>query len=185
MEHLLSLSIVLLVIGLSFLVYRWPQGHSKTFSQHAAAQRATIYYYIALFVIITPLLVLFFYGYFIPTYHLSLFFSLAIFLGLAGQLVAVFIPEVGGWKSRLHRQAAGWSAFGLFLAVASIIYELSLSLPLLIFGIVTMIVMLSCSMLTLRAALARKLFEHRYFLWLQIIYYALFFATIVLVTHVQ
>lgn len=183
MEHLLLLSTILLIVGLSFLVYRWPQGHSKTFSQHAAAQTITIRYYIALFVLVTPLLALFFYGYFIPKYQLGLFFSLAIFLAIAAQLVAAFIPEVGGWKSRLHRQAAGWSAFGLFLAITGIMYELPLSFPLYIFGAFTMLVMLSFSSLTLKATLMRKLFEHRYFLWLQTIYYTLFFVMILLVTY--
>jgi hypothetical protein len=185
MEHLLLLSIVLLIIGLFFLVYRWPQGHSKTFSQHAAAQRLTIYYYAGLFVVILPLLTLFFYDYFIPKYQLSLLFSFAIFLAITTQLVAAIIPEIGGWRSRLHRLAAGWSAFGLFLAVADIMYELPLSLPLYIFGSVTLLVMLYCSALTLKSTLSRKLFEHRYFLWLQVMYYTLFFGMILLVTYVH
>ena len=183
MEHLLLLSVILLVIGLGFLVYQWPQGHSKTFSQHAAAQRTSIYYYAGLFVAVTPLLALFFYSYFIPRFDLGALFSFAILLAISAQLAAAFIPEVGGWKSRVHRQTAGWSAFGLFLAVTSITYELPLSLPLFIFTIFTMMVMLSFSFLTLKSTISRKLFEHRYFLWLQIIYYTLFFGVILLVTY--
>ena len=185
MEHLLLLCIVLLIVGLAFLVYHWPQGHSKTFSQHAAAQSVTMYYYAGLFVMILPLLALFFYDYFIPKYQLSSFFASSIFLAVAGQLVAVIIPESGGWRSRLHRHAAGWSALGLFLSVGSIMYELPLSFPLYLFGSITLLVMLACSSLTFKSTLSRKQFEHRYFLWLQIIYYALFFGMILLVTYVH
>lgn len=183
MKYTLLLSILVLIFGLAFLVVRWPQGKNKTFSQHAAAQRATIYYYIALFLIVNPLLAFFFYDYFIPKYHLSFIFSAAISLAIAGQFIAAFVPEVGGWKSRVHRQAAGWSAFGLFLATASIVVDQPLPLPIQIVGVMTLIFMLFCSVLTLKATLSRKLFEHRYFLWLQIGYYALFFAVILSVTY--
>ena len=183
MKYTLLLSVLILVAGLAYLVIRWPQGKGKTFSQHAAAQRATIYFYIALFLIVNPLLAVFFYGYFIPKYELSLFFSGAIFLAIVAQFVAAFVPEVGGWKSRVHRQAAGWSAFGLFLATASIVVEHSLPLPIRIVGAMTVAFMLWCSSLTLRSTLSRKLFEHNYFLWLQVGYYALFFTVILSITY--
>ena len=183
MRYLLALAILLLIVGLVFLVVRWPQGASKTFSQHAAAQKASIIYYFLLFAVTIPMLSVFFYGYFIPTYHLSFVFSVAIALGLAGQLIAGAVPEVGGWKLRVHRTSTGWSAFGLFVATIYLAYELPLSPLVFGFSLLTIVVMMCCSGLVFRSFVARQPFEHRYFLWLQVVYYVMFFGSIGLVTY--
>ena|GEM_PF-5452748 len=45
MKYLLLVAVLLLFAGLAFLAMRWPQNVSKTFSQHAAAQKASSIYY--------------------------------------------------------------------------------------------------------------------------------------------
>lgn len=180
---MLTAAVGVLVVGLVFLIWRWPQDHSKTFSQHAAAQKASSIYYFLLFSIVLPILAVFFYGYFIPAYHLGIVFSVAIGLAIVGQFIAVAVPEVGGRKSQVHRTAAGWSAFGLFAAVISVMVELPLPLYGYIFGGATIAVMLFCSTLAFRDFLRRRPFQHRYFLWLQIVYYAMFFGFMGVVTY--
>lgn len=136
-----------------------------------------------LFSVVIPILAVFFYGYFIPTYHLGIVFSVAIGLAIVGQFIAATVPEVGGRKSQVHRTAAGWSAFGLFVAVITVMVELPLPLYGYIFGGATIAVMLFCSTLAFRDFLRRRPFQHRYFLWLQIVYYAMFFGFVGVVTY--
>jgi len=185
MKYLLLVAVLLLFAGLAFLAMRWPQDFSKTFSHHAAAQKASSIYFFLLFSVVIPLLVLFFYGYFIPAYHLGLIFSVAIGIAIAGQFVAAVVPEADGRKSQVHRTVTGWSAFGLFVAVITVMVELPLPLYGYIFGGVTIAVMLFCSMLAFRDFLRRRPFQHRYFLWLQIIYYAMFFGFVGAVTYLK
>src|SRR3989338_646055 len=64
-RHFILAAMILLIVGLIFLVICWPQNHSKTFSQHAAAHNTSTVYYILLFTAVIPLLSVFFFGWFI------------------------------------------------------------------------------------------------------------------------
>jgi len=178
MKQLLLLAIGILTVGLVYVINQWPQNPSRTFSQHVATSKAGVYFYIALFVTVIPLLAVFFYGYFIPTHHLPVSFGIAVGIAMIMQLIAAFIPEVEGWKSAVHRWSAGVSAFALFAATVITTFSLSLSLPVWLFGVGTAVTMIVCSILV-----ARQSFQHQYFLWLQSIYYGLFFAAIFAVAY--
>lgn len=166
-----ALAVGVLIAGLTFLVVHWPQSTGKTFSQHAAAQRASIIYYVALFAVVLPLLSLFFAGWFVPAKHISRWFDVLIIASAAFQFSVTFIPEVGGWKSTWHRALTFCSAILLLpclLLAGKTIGGVSEA----ICG-VCLVVMLA---LMLFAGKHRN--GYRYSLWLQIAFYATFFGTI-------
>jgi len=104
------IAVFILICGLAFVIAKWPQGRHKTFSQHVAVQKITIYYYIGLFAITLPLLLLFFALWFVPTFQLSQWFMVSIVASSIAQFACTLIPEVGGWKTKYHRMLAGISA---------------------------------------------------------------------------
>lgn len=106
-------AVVILAAGLVFLVRKWPQSKYQTFSQHAAAYKHTILYYILLFSVVLPLLTLFFVGWFVPAFHLSASFDVFIVLSAMAQYACTFVPEVGGRKTKAHQLLAGLSAIFL------------------------------------------------------------------------
>lgn len=112
-RHFALLGVFILAAGLCFLVLRWPQEKTKTFSQHAAMYRHTICYYIGLFAIVLPLLVLFFAKWFAPMLNLSPWFMRFIIASCVAQFACTLIPELMGWREKVHRALAGFSAITL------------------------------------------------------------------------
>lgn len=55
------LAVSILAVGLSLVVVKWPRSRHFTFSQHVAVSKQSILYYVGLFTVVLPLLVLFFY----------------------------------------------------------------------------------------------------------------------------
>lgn len=70
-----AIAVAISAAALAVLVRVWPQGTHKTFSQHAAAHRQAIVYYVVLFSVVLPLLLLFFLGWFVPALHVSRWFD--------------------------------------------------------------------------------------------------------------
>lgn len=105
-----GLAVAVLAFGLTFLVWKWPRSRHHTFSQHAAAHRHTILYYILLFSVVLPLLVLFFADWFVPEFRLSAWFSVCIVASAIAQYACTFVPEIGGKHTTYHQLLAGISA---------------------------------------------------------------------------
>lgn len=103
------LAFIILITGLIFVIFKWPAGKHLTFSQHVALQKQSIIYYVALFSITLPLLLLFLVGWFQPTFQLSPWFNVFIVLSSIGQLLATIVPETTGWKVKFHRFISGMS----------------------------------------------------------------------------
>lgn len=167
-----------LVAGLTFLVTKWPQSKHMTFSQHAAAYRHTILYYIALFSIVLPLLVLFFVGWFVPAFHLSVWFSLCIVVSSLAQFACTLIPEVGGRKTQYHQLLAGVSAILLLPPIALLLMTGNLSLlgkSVVAFGLLIMFAVVG--VISLNAN------KKQHLLWLQASYFAAFLLPILLVSY--
>ncbi len=111
------IALCILVFGLVFVIFRWPHPTRATFSQHVAARRSSILYYALLFSIVLPLLLLFFMGWFVPHFNVSIWFSVFVVLSSVAQLACTFIPETGGWKTKVHRFLAGFSGICLLPAL--------------------------------------------------------------------
>jgi hypothetical protein len=85
------------------MVSTWKGDKGATISQNAAANRSSYLMMLAVQSITLPMLFLFWSKWLVPTLELPLLF--AIFAGLAclGLLLAAWIPDSKGWKSKAHR----------------------------------------------------------------------------------
>lgn len=165
-------SIITLVIGLAFIVVKWPLDRHHTFSQHVARQRVSIYYYVALFSVVFPPLLVFFYRWFAPTFNLPNLFLVLVTISCVLQLACALVPETGGWKSNLHRLLAGSSAVMLPPSLGVLL----LSVP---DGHNLIIAIASAVMLAVIAYVILNKGHPRNFLVLQTVYFLSFFSTIV------
>lgn len=116
---LLLLAVLLLVIGLAFVVVRWPRGIRYTFSQHVATSKAGILYYIGLFAVLLPILVAFIAKYFVPGYGITPAVTWLIGLSALTQFACTLVPETGGRRTTAHQLLAGISG-GLLLPVLAL-----------------------------------------------------------------
>jgi hypothetical protein len=172
-KYLGLLSVVLIICGLSFLLWKWPQGKHMTFSQHAAQHRSAIIYYFLFFSLVLPLLLLFFIGWFAPTFHLSSLFSIFIGVSTLFQYSVVIIPEVGGWKTTYHVFGSAVSGFFLLFALIVLLFAHSvdgISKVITLAGALVMIGILYIG--------AKNKIKHPNLLVLQASYYAAFFAAV-------
>lgn len=177
-RYFAALAVFVLVIGLSFLVVRWPQGKHVTFSLHAAAYRHTVLYYNLLFTIVLPLLVLFFAGWFGPYFGLSPWFTVFVVASSVAQYIVTLIPETGGWKTRWHRAITALSALCLLPALALVLATPSLSLAARLLTLASLIAMVG-----IIGYLALIGGRHKYLLFFQAGYYAAFFVPVLLVAY--
>lgn len=177
-EHFGLLAFFILLSGLLFIVWKWPEGKHLTFSQHVALHEHRILYYILLFSLVLPLLLLFFVYWFVPTFQLSQWFSIFIIVASLTQYTCTLIPEVGGWKTKCHRSLAGVSALcllpPLLLLMASDFVTMT--------GKLLTTLSIIC-MFSIIVAILRSKGTHSHFLYLQAAYFAAFFAAILSVTY--
>lgn len=175
-----ALSVFILTIGLLLVVRFWSQGLSKTFSQHVATSKKGIVYYTLLFTIVLPLLLVFFIGWFVPTFQLSSWFTVFLVVATTTQYLCTLIPETGGIRSQYHRFLAGLSALALIPVVTMLMTASTVS----VFNRTVASVSLLC-MVGIIAILVAKRAEHKYFLLLQSLYFAAFFVTVLSMTYVR
>lgn len=171
-------AIAVLVVGLLFVVRQWPKGVHSTFSQHVADRKVSIVFYVLLFCVAMPLLVLFFINWFAPRFSLPSIFSVFMFVSATAQVACTFIPEVGGWRTRWHRALAGVSA--VMLLPASALVAISVNIPALHRGVVIAGLV---AMLAVVSIVAYRKGEPKYFLLLQVAYFASFFTPMLLVAY--
>lgn len=103
-------SVALLLTGLWFVVWQWPQGKHMTFSQHVARHKSATIYYFFLFAATLPLLNIFFISWFVPHFQLSLWFTVFAVAASLLQIACTVIPELPGWRTAWHQALAGASA---------------------------------------------------------------------------
>lgn len=177
-QHFALLAFLVLIPGLSFVIWRWPYGIARTFSQHVARHTAAIIYYIGLFTIVLPILLLFFFGWFIPYFQLPWWYGAFVIVACAAQYACTFIPEVGVRKTKYHRLLAGISALSLLPVVFMLPFFDTIP-P------IGKIVALAASgvMLTIIYLVFRGKAEHRYLLLLQSSYFLAFFFGILGISY--
>jgi hypothetical protein len=172
------LSVVILLSGLLFVVYKWSHGTNLTFSQTVAKQKHSIIYYSTLFSIVLPLLLLFFIDWLTPEFQLSVWFSIFIVVSSVTQLFCTFIPEVGGWKTKYHRALAGISALCLIPALLFLIVSNSIGAASRAIAALSLIVMLGIIFV-----LIKQKGIHTHLLVLQSVYFIAFFAPILTASY--
>ncbi len=172
-------AVFILICGLLFLIYRWPQGKHMSFSQHAAAYRFTYLYYIVLFSITLPLLLLFMSRWFAPMFDLSVWFIVFIAISAAAQFIVVLIPDSGGKKSTYHRFFAFLSAILLLPALLMIIASDEVSNTGRLVSTFSLI-----SMISVLGILIRNRAVHKDLLLLQTGYFTAFFMAILSASYI-
>jgi len=178
MQHVGLFVTLLIIAGLTVTVTKWPGGLHMTFSQHVAISRWAKVYYALLFMIVLPILFLFFAVWFVPMKHLPNSFLWLAAIAILFQIFCTWVPEEGGKKTTIHRILTAISCIALLPQVA-LIGSFSTSTALVrLFAWVALALM---TILLLIAAKNQKGF--RYALLLQISYYALFFAVILVTTY--
>lgn len=172
------LSITLLLVGLWFVVWQWPQGKHMTFSQHAAQHKSATIFYFFLFAATLPLLNLFFVKWFTPTFDLPVWFNIFAITASVFQLACTLIPEVSDWRTKWHQALAGISA--VFLLPLPMILACSSSIKAVdrLVAAFALLVMLSVIIFTTRAK-----GRHLKLLIAQAIYFAAFFMPILFVSY--
>lgn len=149
-----------------------------TFSQHVARKRSSAIYYSVLFAVALPLLYLFFADWFVPEFKLSGWFTALVLASVAAQFLCTLIPEIGGWKTTVHRVLAGISGIALLPLVAMMIVSSHISPYGRILAGITLVAM------TVLLAIGLKNQQgHRYSLLLQAGYYVFFFALVFMVAY--
>lgn len=171
-------TVVILICGLLFLLWRWPQGRHMTFSQHAAQYRSAIIYYFLIFTIILPLLLLFFIGWFAPAFQLPPLFILFVVAAALFQYSVAIVPEVGGWKTTYHVGGSTVSAACMLLALVVMLFAVSIS------GFSKVIIAASIlTMITFLVIGAKTRITHPHLLLLQASYYTAFFTAVLGTTY--
>jgi hypothetical protein len=172
------LAVALLLLGLSFVVIKWPQGKHLTFSQHVAKQKESIVYYTLLFGVVLPILILFFVGWFTPTFKLNPWFNVLLIVSSITQLSCTLIPEVGGWKTQYHRALAGISAICLIPALLFVVIANQVSMTARVLSAVGVL-----AMLVIAVIVAKNNGKHSHFLILQSAYFVAFFIPILVASY--
>lgn len=165
---LLWIALAVLVVGLCFLVYRWPRGGvHATFSHHAATSRASTLYYVVLFSLTLPLLSIWCSYWFIPQHDLPSWLGLVLVAGCVFQLAAAVVAECPPNATK-HRAI---TALSMVCMMALVITLYVYSQPLFIAGCVAIMVGL-----VMYAAQHGE--RTRYQLFVQAAFYTCFFAAI-------
>jgi hypothetical protein len=151
-----------------------------TFSQHAATNRASIIYYSLLFAATLPLLYVFLAKWFAPHFELGFWFVACAGMSVVTQFVCTLFPEVGGWKTQVHRFITGISGVLLLPMMVMIAVSPAVANGIRIFAWVSFAIMIYLLGIALRNQAG-----YRFALLLQVGYYLLFFVTILSATYIS
>ncbi|MGB4762146.1 MAG: hypothetical protein WBP12_02180 [Candidatus Saccharimonas sp.] len=179
MQHLVLLSFFLLIVGLVVTAVKLPGGLSKTFSQRVANNKTAEILYALLFITVLPILYLFFTTWFVPVKHVTDLFLWFAAIAVIFQIVCTFVPERGGGMTIVHRVLTGVSGVTLLPMVYIVAITNTLTFEIRLIAWVILGLMVGLFGLAL---VNQKGFK--YALLLQVGYYALFFAIILLATYV-
>ena len=178
MQHLLILVIIMLILGLTYTVTKWPGGLHMTFSQHVATSRQSTVYYACLFVATLPLLLWFISGWLVPQRQLPEAFLWFAYIAVIFQIVCTWFPEVGGWRTTVHRVLTGISGIAMLPLVAMVATAASLSAAIRLmawFALGFMVFLLVIALTHQKG--------YKWALLLQVCYYAAFFVVLLSATY--
>jgi len=178
MQHLGLLTIILLIMGLGFVITKWPGGIHMTFSQHAATNRSSKVFYSSLFMLTLPILMLFFSAWLVPEKDLSNVFLWFAGVSVVFQIVCTWVPEDGGIRTVIHRILTSISGIAMLPLVAVIAMAPNLSA-----FVRTMALIVLFLMIALIGIALRNQKEYKRALLLQVGYYAAFFLVILTATY--
>jgi hypothetical protein len=172
-RYLGLISIALLIAGLWFVVWKWPQGKHMTFSQHAAQYKSATIYYFFLFAVTLPLLNIFFIKWFTPVHGLPIWFNVFAITASVFQIACTLVPEISGWRTEWHQALAGVSALLLVPLPMILASSSDVGIADRIVAVIALLVMLGVVVFAIRAQ-----GKHPKLLIAQALYFAAFFMPI-------
>lgn len=181
-KNLILIVSLITVIGLSVILKVWPYGINRTFSQHVARHKASIIYYILLFSIILPLLLLYIFNWFIPTFNPPALFGFLLVLASVSQYGCVLVPETGGRKTFMHQMLAFLAADCLLPATLVVALTPAVSPIGRAVAAISSLLMATIIAIFVKAYTKNK-GQHKYLLVIQASYFALFFITLIVATY--
>lgn len=174
------ISIATVWAGLIFMVYKWRGDKSMSFSLHAAADRQAYMFYLSLFLLTLPPLLLFVVFWYVPTLGLPEVFSFIAVLGVVCQLIAGIVPDMEGKQRVIHRLSAYGMSLVLMVLVGMVAWFGEIGGLMKAFCLVALIVMASLWILVV--GLKKK---QDAFLLYQAIYVALFHIVILTTAYLS
>jgi len=177
-KYLGFISVVLLLTGLLFVVWKWPQGKHMTFSQHVAQHKSATIYYFFLFAITLPLLNIFFIKWFTPTSNLPIWFDVFAVTASAFQIACTLVPELPGWRTKWHQLLAGTSALLLLPLPMILTNSSNIEIADRIVSAISLFVMFGVVVFAIRVK-----GKHAKLLVAQAIYFAAFFALVLFISY--
>lgn len=177
-KYLGLISITFLLVGLWFVIWRWPQGKHMTFSQHVAQHKSATIYYFFLFAITLPLLNIFFIKWFVPTFDLTVWFNVFAIAASAFQIACTLVPETPGWRTKWHQVLAGISAVLLLPLPIMIALSQNIGTPSRFLAAISLAIMVGVIGFTIHAK-----GRHTNLLVAQSIYFAAFFMSILFISY--
>lgn len=167
-HSLFFLSTIALLIGLFYLVKKWPDGGiNATFSHHAASTENATKYYVALFLVTLPLFTTWFIIWLVPWLHLPLAAIVMICVATITQIWAAAVPERSP-SVDLHRAITSLSIVGIISVTSMVLYVSRSSIVAL---------SLACMLAILGYSVVRR-DRARYQLLLQAGFYTMFFVAL-------
>lgn len=177
-KYFMLYALGILVPGLAFVVWRWPAGLDKTLSQHVASRKSSILYYFFLFLVVLPIMYLFFARYFVPVFHLSEVVLYLVAVSCLTQIGCTLIPEIGGRKTVVHQTLAGISALSLIAVLLYLMVTNGIAMQAkFVVGICVFLMILIVGFIALRRRTSLPV------LLLQSGYFTLFFVAILSVAY--
>ncbi|MFZ1258097.1 MAG: hypothetical protein WAQ25_01375 [Candidatus Saccharimonas sp.] len=160
--------LLVLAIGLVYFIRKWPKGGvHATFSQHAASTVQATRYYIALFLVCLPPIVVWFVVWLVPTLQLPIFSVVAMIVAAAAQIIATSVPERAP-NIELHRAITAVSLVAIIITTAFLWLSTHSNM---VAGCLLMMLLIVAYASTLRD-------RAKYPMLLQVGFYASFFAAL-------
>jgi hypothetical protein len=97
------ISIVLTWVSIGYILLTVKSDLSKSISHHAALKRKNYLIFCSLMLISLVAMLLFMFKWFIPTFHLPLFFSGVVMLAILSEIIATVVPLTTGWRFTVHQ----------------------------------------------------------------------------------
>ena len=168
-------------ISLLILLTKWPRVRNRSVSQHSAAFKESYRFFTTVQVIVGIITYIFVIRWFIPTFDLTLLFTIIYTLMALLQISSALIPDtMTGRSSKVHLFLANYMALGMFFAALLLCFSPAIHGLSKIVVIVTTLYMLVCGLVIAQKKGRPHLLPN--YLIIQIIYIVGFQATMLFVS---
>lgn len=179
MEHLLLSAIAIFATAGTWVVSRAGVKTAKSVSLHAAQTRQNLVVFGGLVLLATGAMAIVIYGWLLPLHQANVISYIVFSLLLLGLVVAALIPHIEGtWREPIHN-AAAWGMVYVIPLIMAFMLQWSLSSV----AWATVAVLTVINSILLLIALLWYIRMRSWFLYFQLAYLAIFFASLLVVAY--